>query len=256
MAMQELMMSALKGEEIHNLDLNEDGYYIKVFVINDKQNRAADPEPFKINPKALEPIAASIVGRPFIVGPDATKHVRGATGRANEILQVQKKWSVGEFVKSMMNPLSRNVYGIARIFPEFVKDLKKGFVRGRPLPKYSSPLVEVRRFGASGEITDGRILHVQAVDIPGYGPEVAKIVGTCDGMLNECMSELRHLGAAGKLKAYQASILGASSYDDELDIFEDFDEKVRRMFTDSGGPEEQDFVEIWNNVRKRFGFRD
>ena len=210
--MQDLTLVQLSEEEVKNLNqsegrkLDEDGYYIKVFVVNDRQNKAADPWPFKIHAKSLRQIADTIIGRPYVVGPDPAKHVRGATSSdPADIIQAQKRWAVGEFVATLVNELSRNVYGIVKVFPEFIKELKDGRVRGASVPPYSSCLVEPRQYDENGEIIDGRILHVQAVNRPGYG-EVAKVVGTCDGMLGECMQELRALGAAGQLMQYQASL--------------------------------------------------
>src|SRR2546428_2237915 len=78
-------------------------------------------------------------------------------------------------------------------------------VRGKPIPPYTSPMVEVFR-EANGQIIDGRILHVQAVSSPGYDPSVAKIVGSCEGLLNKCSVELRALGAASALKSWQDKV--------------------------------------------------
>lgn len=215
---EELAVQALTQEEIENLNasgtgtgrrLKPDGYYLKVFVINDKQNRAADPIPFKVAKRSLEKIVNTIVGRPFVVGPNPKKHVRGAMGAAStaeDIIKAQQKWAIGEFVRPMMNQLSMNAYGIVEVFKEFVDDVKNGVIRGKPMPRYTSPLLEARKIDPeTGEIIDGRLLHVQAVDVPGYG-EVAKIVGTCEGMLDECSNKLRALGASGGLKAFQESL--------------------------------------------------
>lgn len=186
--------------------LNENKLYLKWFLINDRQNQAADPEPFKVHPGALDKIASSAVGRPFIVGPNPNKHVRGATGDPGEIIKVQQHWAIGEMVRHMINAVSRNAYAVVEIFDEFADEVRQGRVRGASIPPYSSPLVEVFKTNAQGEITDGRILHLQAVGQPGYDPAVAKLVGACEGMLGDCMRKLRALGASGALKTYQAQL--------------------------------------------------
>ena len=89
------------------------------------------------------------------------------------------------------------------MFPEYVADVKSGRI-----PHYVSPLIEntsanLERANGRLLVRNGRILHLQAVDTPGYGA-VATIHGTCVGMLDNCMNELRALGASGTLKLSQS----------------------------------------------------
>src|SRR2546425_12616899 len=98
----EMAMQPLTLEEIRNLNssnigrgLKEDRYYVKAFVINARPNKAADPAPFQIASAALDKIASTVVGRPFVVWYRDDRHIRGAS--AEQILQLQSKWSVGEF---------------------------------------------------------------------------------------------------------------------------------------------------------------
>jgi hypothetical protein len=208
------MMQHLTEAEIRDYNrsapgrsLSEEKFYLKVFLLNDKKTNSADHEggPWKVATRAVKKIASTVVGRPLIIYPDPTRHFRGASGNPEEIIALQQKWAIGEFVQEVVNLASLNAYGIVEVFKEFVGDVKQGLVRGKPLPQYVSPLVEPYKM-EKGEVVDGRILHVQAVDIPGFSPALAKIVGKCDGMLGECMNKLRNLGAAGKLKAWQQTV--------------------------------------------------
>jgi len=203
----------LSTEEIANLNrdgasLSENRFYAQFFLINDRPNNAADPLPFQIAPESLDKIARTAVGRPFVIGATGAKHVRGPRGNfasARDIIEYQKRYAAGEIVHEYINPRTGNANVIVEIFPEYVDHVKNGRI-----PPYVSPLVEDVSKGIEVKngrviIRDGRILHVQAVDRPGYG-EIATLHGTCEGMLNECMSELRTLGASGRLKNYQTKV--------------------------------------------------
>ncbi len=203
----------LSPEEIAHLNrdgarLSENKFYAQFFLINDRPNNAADPFPFQIAPESLEKIARTAVGRPFVIGATGAKHVRGPKGifaSARDIIEYQKQFAAGEIVHEYINPSTGNANVIFEIFPEYVDHVKNGRI-----PPYVSPLVENVSKGIEVKngrmiIRDGRILHLQAVDRPGYG-EIATLHGTCEGMLNECMSELRTLGASGRLQEYQKKI--------------------------------------------------
>jgi hypothetical protein len=202
----------LSKEEISNLNkdgakLHDNKFYAQFFLINDQPNNAANPYPFQIVPESLEKVAKTAVGRPFIIGPSSDKHVVDPFNplNAEAIINYQKQHAGGEVVYQYINPGSGNANVIVDIFPEYVEDVKSGRI-----PPYVSPLVENTTPGVevvNGRliVRDARILHLQAVDSPGYG-EVAKIHGTCEGMLDKCVSELRVLGASGKLKQFQHSL--------------------------------------------------
>lgn len=211
---QQQMMQYMSQAEVRDYNrsaparsLSEDKFYLKVFLLNDKTTKSAPHEggPWKVAARAVKKIASTVVGRPLIIYPDPTRHFRGASGDPEEIIALQQKYAIGEFVMEAVNPASLNAYGIVEVFKEFVDEVKSGQVRGRPLPKYVSPLVEPYKM-ENGEVVDGRILHVQAVDTPGFSPMVAKVVGQCSGMLGQCMDKLRSLGAASQLKAYQQKL--------------------------------------------------
>jgi hypothetical protein len=192
--------------------------YLQVFVLNDKRTNSGEHEggPFRVATGAIERIGASVVGRPFIVGPDPTRHVRGASGTVEEVLQIQKKYAVGEFVKHFVKAGSNNVYGVVKVFKEFVDKARNG-----EIPKYSSPMIERYKYDmATGEVTDGRVLHVQGVSVPGYDPAVAKLGVACVGMLDNCMQEIRAVAAAGQLAKFQSGVPGAHSIDDLVTTFE------------------------------------
>lgn len=190
----------------HGLHPNE--FYVKMFIINHEQNKATDPVPFKIAPEVLQKFAETVVGRPWIAfPPDNTKHVRGAD-TIQGILDYQKQFATGEFVKVIAGA-SGNIYGFAKIFPEYIPLLKKAREEGKLLP-FTSPLVRMAKFNDKGEVIEGEIIHVQNVGTPGYG-EVAKVAGMCEGMLNKCMQELRIAGASGQLLDYQKKLGGHSA---------------------------------------------
>lgn len=202
---------------------DKDALYVQLFLFNDQQNHAADPIPFKIATSALDKIVSSAIGKPWIVHLDGSKHVRGASDNPADIIKYQKLFAKGEIVAGYRNPDSNNVHVIAKVFPEYVQDVRSGRIPSSP---YLSPLVYVKEW-RDGEITDAEVLHVQSVDTPGYDPQIAKISGICQGMIRECMTELRALGAAGKLKESQEKAAKEQEQQEEVgwELEDDLDKR-------------------------------
>lgn len=196
-------MRLASAEELRQAGVDGEGDYLLVFIANDKPNKAGMQEggPFWIDPAGLPEIAQSAVGMPLLVTPDPTRHIRGATGEPEEILRIQKRYAVGEFVKAIV-AASGNAWGVVKLFKEFAGKVKAAAAEGK-LPPFVSPMVQIFE-SKNGRITKGRILHVQAVSTPGYSPSVAKIKAACTGMLGKCMDELKVLAAAGQLAEYRA----------------------------------------------------
>lgn len=197
----------LNGEDITELNqsganLRADGYYKLAFLFNDKPNNAADQEggKFHISTEALDKIAKTAVGRPWLIPPDTSKHVRAASGSAEDTIRMQKEFAKGLIVHTLRNSKTNNVYGVVEVFPEFAAEMETGKLKYSP---YDSIMIEPYGFNQHGAIADGRIIHVQTVDHPGYPPEIAKVQGACVGMLNKCTDELRTLAASGKLSEFQ-----------------------------------------------------
>jgi len=214
----------LTKEEIKNL--NKDGYkldesgnelYLVKFLFNDRLNNAGDPMPFQIATESLDKIAKTFINRPYVFNPgiknNVGQHVRGPVDDPKKIIEYQKAFSIGEIVNYFINKVTRNVNGIVRIFKEYKDEVLTGKI---PLP--TSPLLEPLKW-ENGKLVDARGLHLQAVPNPGYPVEIASITGACVGMLDKCSTELRTLGASGKLKQfrknyiYNSGSLGASMPD-------------------------------------------
>jgi len=200
----------LSPQEVFNL--NKDGFdvrteesklYIQAFLLNDQQNHAGDPSPFKVKGASLKKIAQTAIGRPWIIPPAGEmKHVTGPIREFNAILDYQKRFAGGEIVGAWTNPQTGNVNVIIDVFPEYIEDVRNGRI-----PKFVSPLLNIdSEDPTTGEIVDARIIHLQSVHSPGYDESIAKINGVCEGMLGKCMSELKVRGATKMLKKYQSGL--------------------------------------------------
>jgi hypothetical protein len=91
-------------------------------------------------PEALEKFARSAVGRPFVLGANSAKHVRGPKGHFStpeEIIQFQKQFAAREIVHQYINRQTGNANVIVDIFPEYIQDIRTG-----KIPPYVSPLIE------------------------------------------------------------------------------------------------------------------
>lgn len=192
--------------------LGEGEAYMDVFVINDKMTNSGWHEggPWQVPTAILDKVGETVIGRPFLVGPDPNSHLRAASGTAEDQIKMQEKYAVGEFVKTFKR--NGNIRGAVKLFKEFVDRARRGL-----LPKYSSPMVDPDDFNPlTRQVSGGRILHVQAVGTSGFDPTVAKLGPVCVGMLDKCMNKLRTLAASGSLADYQNKIQDMA--DNSLDV--------------------------------------
>ncbi len=218
----------LTSEQITNLkknghDVDEDGYFYGMFLFNDKLNEATDPVPFQIHSEALHKIAKTFIGRPHVVRPEdiedeearklfgdkikenVGEHVRGEIDDPKKIIEFQKDYSIGEMKTYYISPFTNNVYGIYKAFPEYAH-----LIEEKKIPKGTSPLLEPRKM--IGQIIHDAIgLHVQSVGATGYDPKIAKITGTCQGMLNACTSMLATMGASKSLVNFRRNLLNSTN---------------------------------------------
>jgi len=189
----------------HNLDASGDTLYVIGFILDDSQNNAADPEPFKVATSAVEKIVRKGLARPWLPGKKGDKlHFRPKPDATDaEILELQRNHAGGEIVDYVMNDEGNRAWGIFKIWPEW-KDLFEKEELSKDLPPFLSPMIgNWVRDEITGEITDGEILHVHSVDHPGYDRAYARFIGKCNGPIDQCMRELRPLAAAGLVKEWR-----------------------------------------------------
>lgn len=183
------------------LDETGNSTYIIKFAFNDQKNQATDPIPFRIATEALDKIAKTGIGRPYVHNPgiknNVGEHVRGPVDDPKKIVEYQKKFALGLIESTIRNPETNNVYAVINLFDEYVEDVNSGKI---PLP--TSPLLEP--IDMKGDtIYDANWLHLQAVKSSGYPMELTQKLGMCQGMLNECATHLRTLGSSRQLKKFQ-----------------------------------------------------
>lgn len=185
--------------------------YVQSFLLGKYAPYAIDPNTHKPQPfgfadvNAIEKIAKTAIGMPYIARPKKTGgweayHVSASS--AKELYEKQKGMAWGEIVNVYVNPKTGNANAIWKPFPQYVDKVKRG-----EIPPFTSPYL-VNVSGASvDKITDGQIAHLHGVPSSGFEPQIASIQSVCTKGLQECMTELKHYAAAGKLQNYQNSIL-------------------------------------------------
>jgi len=182
----------------HKLDSSK--YYTITGMYNNKWNEAADPGRFKIATSAMDKIAKTSIGRPWIpFGNKINKHVRPhPLATVNEILEFQKKFAGGEIVSYIYNQQSNIVYAIIEIWPDFIK-----MVEDEEIYPFTSVMIGNQVFNKEGEYIDGEVLHIHSVETPGYSPTFAKFKAFCTGGIKQCMEELRPMAASGTLLKFR-----------------------------------------------------
>ena len=198
----------------HQIDTSSNKLYFIVGLFDDKPNHSADPIDYTVHHSAVDSLAKSFIGRPFVwkgakplteeeKKKNVGKHIRGQFDDPKQIIQYQKDFAIAEMVSYFINPISNKAYGIFEAYDEYKEDIEQ-----KKIDPFTSTLVEPRKF-EDGILYDGIGLHVQAVENPGYSKELAKIHGTCTGMLNECTMQLRSLGSSGQLRKIRNNFLNA-----------------------------------------------
>lgn len=203
----------------HQIDTSPNKVYYGLFLFNDKLNQATDPIPFQIDSSILDKVAKSLIGRPHVVRPEdiidpskpkdeiknnVGEHVRGEIDDPKKIIEFQKNYAIGDMETYYINPVTNNVYGIYAAYPEY-----EYLILEKRIPPGTSPLLEPRKMEGH-KVLDAIGLHVQSVKSTGYDPKLAKITGTCTGMLDECTSQLRTMGASKQLIEYRRNLLNST----------------------------------------------
>jgi len=202
----------LSADQIINLNkdghnLSAEKYYVIGGLFNDQPNEAADPFPFQIATSALDKIAKTSIGRPWIPNGDnlhkLKKHVRPHPwATAAQIVEFQKEFAGGEMVAYIHNSTTHNVYSIIEIFPEFIEMVEKKQIYPYLSPMIGNQLPDKK----TGQYIDGEVLHIHSVKTPGYPPTLAQFKGSCTGGIKQCMDELRPMAASGTLLESRKSI--------------------------------------------------
>ena len=198
-------MKLLEKEYAQDLGLDvTDSTYAIGFLLNSKMNNAADPIPFKVAESALEQIASTAIGKPWIPGVKGknSTHIRKeGVADQTDVIDFHRNHAGGTIVQYYINPITKNVSVIVKLFPDFIAEVRDGKVSD-----YLSPMLgNITQDETTGEVTFAEIVHLHSVDVPGYEKAIAKFAGTCTGPIGQCMKELTTLAASGQLKEYRDS---------------------------------------------------
>lgn len=180
------------------LGLDEDEVYRQSFLLAMEAPFALDPithtpKPFKFKDReSMLRVAKTAIGMPYVEIPGSKFHVAAST--ADELYEKQKDHAWGEIVEIYENPETGNVNAIWKPFPEYKNDVLEG-----KISPFTSPYI-VNINGDFDSIEDGQLAHLHGVPNSGYPPEIASIKSVCIGGLQQCMTELKSVAAAGKLK--------------------------------------------------------
>ena len=190
----------------NNIFIENGEMYHQSFLFNNEMNDAGDPINFKIYPENSKKIAKSFIGRPYLLpekdskGRWINRHIRADS--LPVLFNKQKKFAIGEIVRTPYNPETGNYNAITKIFPEYHQ-----FVRDGKLPAATSPMLAQSDSYIDDEgkmhVKDGIGVHLQGLPKGGYRPELSEIMSVCEAGLDQCMTELKTVAAAGELIAEQ-----------------------------------------------------
>ena len=117
-------LKVISTEEVKSLndkgfDLDEKKFYALAFLVNDKENNAMQPIPFKVDSSFVEPLTKTGIGKPWIpnIHPDGI-HIKSPNAKnIQDILDFQRKFAGGIMRGYFVNPVNNNASVIIEIFP-------------------------------------------------------------------------------------------------------------------------------------------
>ena len=195
---------AQQQEAVHPsqiVDITQDdanGYYLKVFLLDDSINHAK----WGIKTDSIPKHIQKFVGRPFILTKDHYHPLEfdslnidynDIPATVNRLLETQDKYKVGTIrkVERSINP-AQAAYGatwnayVEITDPTAIQAFKNGYT-----PRYvSASVFRLNQHESPQETTDFEPLHLAAVDNPAYGIHKAGVRGTCNGNLTKCSKQL------------------------------------------------------------------
>lgn len=229
-------MSAQQTQDVHPsqiVDITQDdsnGYYLKVFLVDDSINGAKWRIKTDYIPKHID----KFVGKPFILTKEhyhplefenVSIDYNDVPGTVSRLLDIQDKYKIGTIrkVERSINP-AQAAYGatwnayVEITDPTAIQAFKSGYT-----PRYvSASVFRLNQHESPQETTDFEPLHLAAVDNPAYGIHKAGVRGTCNGNLTKCSKQLA-----------QAS-WGYSSF-----VNSNTSERVVNLSTDNAEPSQQ-----------------
>lgn len=197
-------MSAQQTQEVHPsqvVDITRDvsnGYYLKVFLLDDSINGAKWRIKTDYIPKHID----KFVGRPFILTKEHYHPLEfdslnidynNIPDTVNRLLETQDKYKIGTIrkVERSINP-AQAAYGatwnayVEITDPTAIQAFKSGYT-----PRFvSASVFRLNQHESPQETTDFEPLHLAAVDNPAYGIHKAGVRGTCNGNLTTCSKQL------------------------------------------------------------------
>lgn len=197
-------MSAQQTQQVHPsqiVDITQDdknGYYLKVFLVDDSINAAKWRIKTDYIPKHID----KFVGRPFILTKEHYHPLEfdslnidynDVPSTVNKLLETQDKYKIGTIrkVERSINP-AQAAYGatwnayVEITDPVAIQAFKNGYT-----PRYvSASIFRLNQNESPQETTDFEPLHLAAVDNPAYGVHKAGVRGACQGNLGKCSKQL------------------------------------------------------------------
>lgn len=170
-------------EVIENLEGHGQGFFIRIFFINDKVNL----NKWQVTWDAIKQDISDVVGVPIVLQEDL-RHPNFA---------IQNLYAKGYIIDYILDEEKHEASVIARILdPETITLIQQGKL------KFSSPAVVARSNLTIETLSSGIdllsrfiALHLALVRQPAYGKVDAKITGQCTGTGQTCGAKLRQLSA-------------------------------------------------------------
>lgn len=202
--------------------------YVLKFLYNLDYNIATNPLPFKVDDAYADTFAKKAIGTHWIVPPkfmNTGTHLNGThEGKEDtmeDLLEIQRKYSIGVNVVTFKNENTNNYYGVYSVFPEHQSRIEK-----KEFPISTSFTVGNPVFTKEGVMKAGEFLNIQTVKNPSYPPRLVNIQPVCGRDLQTCVTELRTAGAASVGLALNTISQGVKAME-EAELIAKVDESVK-----------------------------
>ena len=153
------MVRLLAPADVRRLRLAESGEYAIVFLINDSQNTATQPDPFKLTPAAVKKMLPTAIGKPWLPGVRGQNNLHFTVAAAHDqrqVLDEHYKRAAGVVAATFFNDQTGNASAIVSLLPGWRDAINAGAVSD-----YVSPMISILgRDPYTGEVTDADLIHI------------------------------------------------------------------------------------------------
>jgi hypothetical protein len=189
--------------------------WLRSFLINSKKNAAG----WSVDPETIHQNVKSIEGRPFVlyrhpVSQKISHPVWSETKSAQANDEEHQKYALGYCGKPFQSE-NGNFYVDVKVVDPLAKEFfEMHAANGSKLDLAVSPqILRSAKEKEGGPYRDWKFQHLAVVEKNGgaYGPQVAKVLGSCSGNYTSCGKKLETVAASASAEAFETAAASAST---------------------------------------------